>query len=341
MENVIRLTFHSNLAIALGRPRFVHREDVSTSPPMNCDFPPDPTRTVPIPYNESSFATTMFLLQLAHKIHDVLSGISRRALFVDDHARLMSLHQEICDMRYNMPKSLQTTASAPDDRATGPRSSVSRLRVLNQINVVLVALHRPHVATHPASRGAAINAALHQLQCQQELFEITPYPEYKLYGNAFYTVDAAIFLASIAVEQPQTNASEHNEILHEILKAIERLEKMRDRNHLAYSGAKVLRHFYATIQAAPPTTPFQAALWNLDRVTANGHSDLGDVSFAIPPPQQPCLKTFESLFGPNDGLGNVSDLDCSCQDQLVNFEDILAESSMFDYLTWPVTHPPG
>ncbi|KAK5082988.1 hypothetical protein LTR05_006870 [Lithohypha guttulata] len=294
--------FDANLAMGLGRPRIIHREDAVIPTLLNCDFPYDTAKIIPVPYEDCSFASTIFLLHVAHKIHDVLSILSNRARR-NDYLAIMALHDEICELRSTMPK-FNSVGLTSVDRL---RSSVSYLRLVNHINTVIIALHRPFIASQPTSRALAVSAALDQLDTQEDLFQILPFPQFKLYGNVFYTIDASVFLAGVVTELPAQGSDTYHQIQKSIQKAIARLKVMKQRNRIACSAEEMLRHFYHKMNDTQ-----SASTTRVDQATRDSSgvddSAVDNIIATISPLQQHSFETYESLFNFDSGFDKSVDL---------------------------------
>ncbi|KIX07829.1 uncharacterized protein Z518_02483 [Rhinocladiella mackenziei CBS 650.93] len=294
----------SILALALGRPRLLHREDCSTPAPLNCEYPKDPARTVPLSLDDSPFTTTLPFLTLANKIHDMLSFVAN-GIFTRDYTKVLSVHQDVYSLRKKLPLSLPGNFPGPCPDPRTARLTVIRLSILNSINVILVALHRPFLRTQPSSRTAAVNAALEGLELQNSICDLIPYPQSKAYGTVFYTIDASVFLCGIMIEMPPTDPAEDRRIRQALLESIE-------------AGEQILRHFCQKIQVArrsswEPVDCFQQADQQPEGLERDS---LGNIS--IPPPQQHPYETYQSLFG--EGQSSYEHLD-PIQDQSLGLED--------------------
>ncbi|EXJ85238.1 hypothetical protein A1O3_05913 [Capronia epimyces CBS 606.96] len=290
----------STLALALGRPRLLHREDFSTPAPLNCEYPENPSRTLPLANDTSRITTMMIFLALAHKIHDILS-FSANGVFLKDYSKVLAVHNDIYALREEFPLLLQhqPLQSNPASTAAQTRKlEVLRSGILNATNAVLMALHRPYIASQATSRRAAITAALEGLNLQQADFDPTSHTYSKQYGTIFYTIEASIFLCGIMIGLPSPDPGEDSHIEQAILQGIGRLAAIKDNSPLAESGEQMLRQFYHKIQNArqqPPT----------DFVMEND----GPLShLPIPSPQRPAYETYHSFFGGGEGTFASFDL---------------------------------
>lgn len=248
----------SHMAVALGRPRGIHREDCSTSAPLDCEYPHEPSRTIPVGTNHNrqppnDFSSVIFSIALSHKYHDLMSMRSSR-LDLRDYTRVTSLHDDVECMLMELPLALRP--SFPDtswDRQK-PHLPATRQRILTTANIFLLALHRPYISTHATSLKAAIEAAFTILRSQKMLFEHIPEAQHKLYGYSFYTIDAGIFLSSTILKHLAPDADTNARALQELQQACVRLGCMKERSLIAGAGEVVLRRCYNAIQVNTPSS---------------------------------------------------------------------------------------
>ncbi|EXJ88487.1 hypothetical protein A1O1_05417 [Capronia coronata CBS 617.96] len=250
-------------------------------------------------------------LALAHKIHTMLS-LSANGIFARDYHQVLAVHGEISSLREKAETWALTLQSPPiplpipkpsdqsppipipissdqSQEAAAATTETARLRLtmlrliyLSTINAVLMALHRPFIASHAASRSAAITAALDGLNLQHSVFDLVPYAhsQVSLYAPTLSTIEAAVFLCGIMMELPVPNPHpnenqnqyatqnanpnqnqtqnhshspdfvepDHRCIRHAILLALGRLATIKDWSPLAEAGERVLRQFYHKIQ---------------------------------------------------------------------------------------------
>lgn len=247
----------SHMAIALGRPRGIHREDCTTQAPLDCDYPVDTSQTVPMSTKHAheppnSFSPVIFSIALSHKYHDLMSlRASRRDL--RDDSKVRDLHEQVQLLLTALPPALRP--SYPDTTWDGQRPEIPavRQRLLATANIFLLALHRPYISTHEASRYAAIDAAFEILKSQQRLFGFVHEPQYKLYGYSFYTIDAGIFLAATVLKYPNLDRDISERALQELQQATIRLGLMKERSSIAKTGEVILRQCCAMLEARTPS----------------------------------------------------------------------------------------
>lgn len=137
----------AHMAMALGRPRTIHREDCSTAPPLDCDYPSRPAQTVPrsIQHDRSppnTFTPILFWIGLSHKIHDTLSLQASKA-HLRDNSLVQSIHQEMMILLDELPPALRPSYPDTSWDQQMPHLPALRQRILTTANTFLLALHRP------------------------------------------------------------------------------------------------------------------------------------------------------------------------------------------------------
>lgn len=235
----------AHMAMALGRPRTIHREDCSAPPPLDCDYPSQPAQTVPRSTQHAyeppnTFTPILFWISLSHKIHDMLSLQASKA-HLRDNSLIQSIHDETITLLDELPSTLRPSFPDTTWDQQLPHLPALRQRILTTANTFLLALHRPYIPTHPASRHAAIEAAFAILQTQRRLFEIVVEPQRKLYGYSFYTLDAGAFLTTATLKYPDPGGLPSSRTLHELRLAATRLSLMKGRNPVAAKGEPILQ----------------------------------------------------------------------------------------------------
>lgn len=172
-----------------------------------------------------------------------------------DYSRVQKLHQEVQSLLNELPPALRP--SFPDTAWDSQKSQLPaiRQRLLTTANVFLLALHRPLVATHLASRYAAVEAAFDLLQSQQRIFGMIHSAQHKLYGHSFYTIHTGIFLTTLILKYMNTDPDTCMRALQELQQAATRLGWLKERSPLAKTGELILRQCCAVIETKV-TLPF-------------------------------------------------------------------------------------
>lgn len=319
----------SILALMLGRPRALHRDDICTAAPLNCDYPQDTAKTLPLSREESSFSPMLVWLALAHKIHDILS-FSGNDTFSKDYNRVLVVHDDIVSLREKVPLITDGTPMNATASTEALRSMILRLSLLNTMDAVLMTLHRPFIGRHPPSRSAAINAALEGLSLQQSVLDLIPPSQSRLYGPIFSTIEASVFLCGIMIDLPPQDPAEDCRIRLALLQAIGRLSAIKDRSPLAAAGEQMLQQFYVKVQAARQSS-LQLAWAQLEfqqsHVSESGHR-FRDIP--IPSPYQPFHESYKSMFGngqdASEPLGPIDEQTSAFGDpRMDDFGDFLHE----------------
>jgi hypothetical protein len=169
---------------------------------------------------------------------------------VKDYYKVDVLHNQVLSLLDRLPPTMRPLN--PDTSWDSRKSNFpkSRKHIASVASSFLMALHRPHVATHARSRQAAVRAALDTLQAQQHLFELMSEHHYKVYGFSFYTIDAGIFLSAVTICQPPENNDGDllEQALYAIQQAVSRLSLLKKRSAVAISGEQLLRQCYEKLQ---------------------------------------------------------------------------------------------
>ena len=292
------------MALFLGRPRLINREDASFPVPLNLKYPKNPARTLLLASETSPLLGMGSFLCLAHKVHDMLS-LSAQGVFAQDYSKLQALHHEICALGYEVPPQLRVDDNDATSRTAALRHNIMRLSILNSINTVLVALHRPFITTHRASRSAAVNAALEGLDIQNSIFGLVPHAQTRFYGTTFSTLESCIFLCGIMMELPPLDPVEDRRIRQGILQGIGRLSTIKDRSILAQSGEKILHKFYGDIESSRQPNLFRSS--NQSPHSGRDEDIFPFGEWRIPSPQQPAYDFFQLLLSNDWDLGEMFD----------------------------------
>ncbi|KAE8164297.1 hypothetical protein BDV40DRAFT_298561 [Aspergillus tamarii] len=262
----------SLMAMILGRPRTIHPDDCDAKPPIDCNIPKDPSKTVPMtiqpgesPNGPTTVSAGLFRYALAWKFHEM------RALKADrphlkDHVIIQGLHEQVISLLENVPPYLRF--KNPDTSWDGEHSFLPQLReeVFMAANMFLMTLHRPHILASAQSRKAALEAALATLESQQRFFGQTSEHHYPLFALAFYTIDASILLSVIVASYPPHGHEPRQYVYHVLQQSIDRLSHIQPYNSIAKSGLGIVQRCYDKLKEAchPPTntsaTPTSSAV---------------------------------------------------------------------------------
>lgn len=239
------------MALKLGRPRGINREDCPIHAPIDCDIPDEPSNTIPMLPNKnqapSSYTAQVFLYQIGHRIHDMFSSGAGRAS-IREYGHVRDLHDQVLRLVEELPPAMRS--GNPDKTWDHCRPHFSKFRqyIVTVTNAFIMGLHRPYIATHEASRVAAIEAALNILDSQQQLFDLMSEHHYKIYGFSFYSIDAGILLSAIAIRQVSDDPETMIKIRDSLQKAIGRLALLKNRSQVAKSGEYILSRCYTKVK---------------------------------------------------------------------------------------------
>ncbi|KAB8238699.1 uncharacterized protein BDW43DRAFT_262437 [Aspergillus alliaceus] len=246
----------SLMAMILGRPRTIHSDDCDMKPPIDCNIPKDPSKTVPMtvqpgePQNgPTTVSASLFRYALAGKYHEM------RALKADrphpkDHAIIQNLHGQVKSLLENVPPYLRFKNPDTFWDAEYPFLPQLREEVYMTGNLFLMSLHRPHVLANAESRKAALEASLATLESQQRFFGQTSEHLYPFFGLAFYTIDASILLSIIVASYPPQGHEARQYVYHILQQAVERLSQIQAYNPVAKSGLGIVQRCYEKLKEA-------------------------------------------------------------------------------------------
>lgn len=167
-----------------------------------------------------------------------------------DYSVIYELHQKVENLLDNLPLIFRPRNPDTSIDSQYPLLPRQRIQILCSGNSFLSALHRPHIHIYPKSRRAAIISAVTIIEAQQTFFEMTPRHQYKFFGLAFYTIDAASFLSTVCLVYPPPDPVFRTRINNALQNAITRLKLMEDTNAVASSGVKLISHCYQRMQTS-------------------------------------------------------------------------------------------
>lgn len=276
----------------------MHREDISTPVPTAWKCSQDGAGSVQSSDEGFHDTASMLFLTLAHRIHDILS-YSANGIFGSNYLKVVEVHGQLSSLRESISLSLQEHPQGTASTLQMLRRNHVRLTLLNTVNAVIIALHRPFIGSHPTSHSAAVSAALDGLDLQHSIFDLITHPQVKQWATTLSIIEASVFLCGIMIDVPPQDPAEGRRIKQAILLAIGRLSATKDLSPLAEAGEQVLRQFYQKIQSdrrpmmdhgewhqpcvAAPETLFQQS------------GQLCDIP--IPSPQQSPQEIYQTLFG--------------------------------------------
>lgn len=243
------------MALVLGRPRIINLNDCDIRVPIDCSIPDNPLHSVPTAHSltgdetPSNFTTALFQNSMAYLIHEMrTSGANQRC--PKDYHVIQDLHQRVDQLLDTVPIILRPKNPDTSLDVRFPNLRRQRERILCSGNSFLSALHRPHIHIYPQSRRAAILAALTIIEAQQRFFDLTPPHQYKFFGLAFYTIDAASFLSTVCLVYVPPDANFRSRIDVALRQALARLRVLEKVNAVAGAGLKLLSHCHERMQTA-------------------------------------------------------------------------------------------
>ncbi|KAJ3555855.1 hypothetical protein NPX13_g10268 [Xylaria arbuscula] len=226
----------------LGRPTSIDHRFISRSSPIDAILPKSVTSRAPlVPRTDDDPPTPLTRMIWSWQVMQTLREIQdleKEGPFPKDFSKVEKIHAEILEIRSRTPPPFRL--ENPDTRFDQlpecwwlpyARAQLPQLHAFN-----LLALHRPYVFTRTASRNAALKASLEMLESQRQQFAALTTSQHRTYSLFFGTFDAVVMVASIYILFPK----EHLEMLDQARQhfqwAVDRFEKMAERNHLARSA---------------------------------------------------------------------------------------------------------
>lgn len=191
-----------------------------------------------------------------------VQALERERPFSEDFSHVDRLDQEMRQLdadipcffhRYNPDRTFDSIPDCywiPRARATLPQL----------LSFNLIALHRPYIFTHPASRSRALGACLDMLRAQKEHFESIQENQYKTFFLFFGTFDAVVLMASIYTFFPEDHPDKILQAVQHLQWSIDRFEAMSNRNVLAKAAVDTLRTFLERLKRAFVGARFQPSL---------------------------------------------------------------------------------
>ncbi|KAI0484530.1 hypothetical protein GGR56DRAFT_614237 [Xylariaceae sp. FL0804] len=229
----------------LGRPLGVDYRLVTRTLPIDVKIPKNSRRVPLVPRSDDDPPTPLtraiWAFAIAKPLREILD-LEKEGCEPKDFSKVQKIHQEITDLRAGTPPPFRL--KSPDTRFDDlPQCRWLRLArpALDALLAFdLMALHRPYIWTRSDSRHEALKASLEMLEAQKQQFAHLLPSQHRTYGLFFGTFDAIVMLAAIYIVFPK----EHPELLAETRQhfhwAVERFERMAERNHLARTALKLL-----------------------------------------------------------------------------------------------------
>jgi len=254
-----------HMAIILGRPTTIDSRDGKPVLPIDAPIPKNRRTVAPSLRTEADPPTPLTALlwtvELAAPLWDIYS------LEKEDPQHLLwpkveRMHKLINQITLHCPPFFR--AQNPDTRFDShpdcywlPRARPS---LQNGAAFTIMALHRPYIFTHAASRTAALVACLDILRAQRTYFNQLHVKDYKLFSLVINTFDAIVVLAAVYILHPCENREHLDSALQHFEWGMERFQMMSGRNSMAKSALGVLKAIHVRLKKAlgpgkiPPTT---------------------------------------------------------------------------------------
>ncbi|KAI1753010.1 hypothetical protein F4782DRAFT_498052 [Xylaria castorea] len=239
----------------LGRPTSIDYRLINRSFPIDAIIPRIAKRVPLVPRTDDDPPTpltrSIWSWEIMKTLRDI-QDLEKEGPFPKDFSKVEKIQAEILDVKARTPPPFRS--ENPDTRFDHlpecwwlpySRAQLPQLHAFN-----ILALHRPYVFTRAASRNAALKASLEMLESQRQQFAALDTAQHRTYSLFFGTFDAVVMVASIYILFPR----EHLELLDQARQhfqwAVDRFEKMAERNHLARSALGVLQAIWIRFKKA-------------------------------------------------------------------------------------------
>ncbi|KAI5923775.1 Orotidine 5'-phosphate decarboxylase [Camillea tinctor] len=252
---MILLGWDLHTGAVLGRPISVDYRLMNRSTPIDATIPRNPKRVPLVPRSEDDPPTpltrSLWAWEIMKPLREVLD-LEKEGPFPRDWSRVEKIHQDILETQSRTPPPFRL--ENPDTRFDHlpecwwlpyVRPNLPQLTAFN-----LMALHRPYVFTRESSRHEALKASLDMLEAQRQYFAVLKPAQHRTFALFFGTFDAIVMIASIYILFPK----EHPELLSKTRQhfqwAVERFEKIAERNRLAHAALGVLHAIWIRFKKA-------------------------------------------------------------------------------------------
>ncbi|OAG42587.1 hypothetical protein AYO21_03172 [Fonsecaea monophora] len=265
-------TWDALTAMILGRPRAIHPDDCDVEEPIECNIPPDPSSCVPGSPEviggrdrPNTVSSNLFLYRLSNVWHAAKGQKADRPWSID-YSVVQQLHDQVHLIMGRLPLTLryENPDLSWDDQY--PYLRYQREDILTKANLMLVALHRPHIKYRAESRRAALQASIVILDSQHRSFIMARPHQYKFFGLSFYTIDASLLLSVVTARYlPQMDSAVMAKIDSILQQAMNRLSAMHSYSPIARSGLTILSQCYNVLQMRLERS---TATWYLQKAVA-------------------------------------------------------------------------
>ncbi|KAI3330126.1 hypothetical protein F4824DRAFT_480110 [Ustulina deusta] len=252
---IILMGWDLHTGAVLGRPTSIDHRFISRTCPIDAIIPKTTKRVPLVPRTDDDPPTpltrTIWSWEVMKTLREI-QDLEKEGPFPKDFSKVEKIHAEILEIKSRTPPPFRS--ENPDTRFDQlpecwwlpyARAQLPQLHAFN-----ILALHRPYVFTRASSRNAALQASLEMLESQRQQFAALDTAQHRTYSLFFGTFDAVVMVASIYILFPK----EHPELLDQARQhfqwAVDRFEKMAERNHLARSALGVLQAIWIRFKKA-------------------------------------------------------------------------------------------
>ncbi|OQV06855.1 Fungal specific transcription factor domain-containing protein [Cladophialophora immunda] len=248
-------TWDALTAMILGRPRAIHPDDCDVEEPTECNIPQDPSTCAPGTQEAivgrdrpNTVSNNLFLYRLSSVWH-TMKALKADRSYLQDYSIVEQLHDQVNRIMNRLPLTLRHEHPNLSWDNQYPYLRQQREDILTKANLMLIAIHRPHMMYRAEARRAALQAAIVILDSQHRSFMMARPHQYKLFGLSFYTIDASLLLSVMAARYlPQKDSEVMVKIDYVLHQAINRLSAMHSYSPIARSGLTILGQCYHVLR---------------------------------------------------------------------------------------------
>lgn len=239
----------------LGRPTSVDFRQMNRSVPIDVVLPNDKKKMPLVPRGDDDPPTPLtraiWAFEMIQPLREILD-LEKEGPFPKDFSKVDNLHQQLVEIQNKTPAPFRL--ENPDTRFDHlpecwwlplVRPNLPQMMAFN-----FMALHRPYIFTREKSRHEALRASIEMLETQRIYFSMMSPHQFKTFALFFGTFDAVVMVASIYILFPR----EHVELLPIAVQhfrwAVDRFERMAERNRLAQAALGVLNAIYIRFKKA-------------------------------------------------------------------------------------------
>lgn len=250
---VILSGWDPHMALTLGRPTIL--DGIYDNIVFPIDASPSLSRktSAPTPRSEGEPPTPLTMLINQHANGAVLfreiHALEKDGPCPRTFEKVDRLHERILQNIRDMPAYFRSENpdTAFDSRPECYWLPESRPLFDTYCSFAMMCLHRPYVFTVANSRTEALKAGISILRSQRDFFQYLQAMHYKMFNLVLSTFDAIVMVAAIYIVYPLENQEYLGDALQHFEWAMERFDKMSERNDMAKQALGVLQAIHVRL----------------------------------------------------------------------------------------------